>query len=37
MNDKDWFKKFRRGSRGGCTLFAGLIVGVVVMVGILGA
>ena len=27
MNDADWFKKFRRGKRGGCTLWVVLAVG----------
>jgi len=34
MNDKDWFKKFRRGKRGGCTtllLGLGVLVGVVLL------
>ncbi len=35
MNDKDWFKKFRRGARGGCTLFAGMVVGGAVLAGLL--
>ena len=34
MNDADWFKKFRRGKRGGCTLWAvvalGLLVGMAI-------
>ena len=29
MNDADWFKKFRRGKRGGCTLW--LVVGMAVL------
>jgi hypothetical protein len=28
MNDADWFKKFRRGKRGGCTTWMVLFVGV---------
>ena len=26
MNDADWFKKFRRGQRGGCTVWAVLFI-----------
>jgi hypothetical protein len=28
MNDTDWFKKFRRGPRGGCTVWAVLFIAV---------
>jgi len=31
MNDADWFKKFRRGKRGGCTVW--VVVFVVVGLG----
>tara|TARA_B100001093_G_scaffold488715_1_gene526181 strand:- start:392 stop:496 length:105 start_codon:yes stop_codon:yes gene_type:complete len=30
MNDADWFKKFRRGKRGGCAIWVALSVGFLV-------
>ena len=33
MNDADWFKKFRRGKRGGCTMWVGSVL-VLVLVGL---